>query len=86
MIFVNRFGIMRDMAEYRLTITAMYGKEIYHTNYLNPTAELISTIVLPARIYFIEVRKGKKVSVQKSIKQKTYNFTIIFFSANFKSS
>ena len=61
---------MRDMAEYRLTITAMYGKEIYHTNYLNPTAELlISTIVLPARIYFIEVRKGKKVSVQKSIKQ-----------------
>jgi len=50
---------MRDLVEYRLTITDMYGKEIYHTKYLNPTAELISTTILPARSDLIEHRKRK---------------------------
>ena len=52
-----------------LTITDIYGKEIYHTHVLNPTPEVrIPTSDLPAGIYFIKVKKGNRISVQKFIK------------------
>jgi hypothetical protein len=52
-----------------LTITDIYGKQIYHTGVLNLTPELrIPTSDFPAGIYFIKVKKGKRISVQKFIK------------------
>jgi len=52
------------------TITDIYGKEVYHSVYLNPNPEsIIPTADFSAGIYFIKVRKGKKTSVQKFIKQ-----------------
>lgn len=53
-----------------LTISDMYGKEVYHSVDLIPNPEfVIPTADFSAGIYFIKVRKGKKVSVQKFIKQ-----------------
>jgi hypothetical protein len=52
-----------------LSITDIYGKEIYHSNGLNPTSELrIPASDFPAGIYFVKVKKGKKISVLKFIK------------------
>jgi hypothetical protein len=52
-----------------LTITDIYGKQIYHTGVLNPTTELrIPTSDFQAGIYFIKVKKGKRISIQKFIK------------------
>ena len=52
-----------------LSITDNFGKEIYHNVILNPTPELrISTSDFPAGVYFMKVKKGKKISVQKFIK------------------
>ncbi len=53
-----------------LTITDIYGKEIYHSKILNPKPELLIPVSdYPAGIYFIKVKKGNKISVQKFIKQ-----------------
>ena len=52
-----------------LTITDIYGKQIYHTGALNPTPELrIPTYDFPAGVYFVKVKKGKTISVLKFIK------------------
>jgi len=52
-----------------LFITNIYGKEIYQTHVLNSTPELrIPTSDFPAGIYFIQVKKGNRISVQKFIK------------------
>jgi hypothetical protein len=52
------------------TITDLYGKEIFHSKNLNPGTELhIPTSDFPAGIYFLKVKKGKRISVQKFIKQ-----------------
>jgi hypothetical protein len=53
-----------------LSITDIYGKEIYHSKILNPTTELlIPTSDFTSGIYIIKVKKGGKESVQKIIKQ-----------------
>jgi hypothetical protein len=53
-----------------LTITDIFGKDVYHSKDLNPGTELrIPTTDLPAGIYFIKIRDGKKISGQKFIKQ-----------------
>jgi len=52
-----------------LSITDMYGKELYYSKVLNPTTELrIPTSDFPSGIYFIQVKKGNRISVQKFIK------------------
>jgi len=52
-----------------LTIIDMFGKEIYHTQVLNLTPELrIPTSDFPSGIYFIQVKKGNRISVRKFIK------------------
>jgi len=52
-----------------ININDMYGKQIYHTGVLNPTPELrIPTSDFPAGIYFIQVKKENRISVQKFIK------------------
>lgn len=51
------------------TISDIYGEEIYHSHDLNPGHELrISISDFPAGIYFIKVKKGNKINVQKFIK------------------
>jgi hypothetical protein len=53
-----------------LIITDIFGKDVYHSSDLNPGPELrIPTTDLPAGIYFIKFRNGKKLSVHKFIKQ-----------------
>jgi hypothetical protein len=52
-----------------LTITDMCGKQIYHIDALNPTFDLrIPISDFPAGIYFIKLKNGKKISIQKFIK------------------
>jgi len=52
-----------------LNITNILGKEIYRSGVLNPTPELrIPTSDFPPGIYFIQVKKGNRISVQKFIK------------------
>ncbi len=52
-----------------LTITDIYGKEIYHSKILNPSHEFrIPTSELPAGIYIIQVKNMKRKSEQKFIK------------------
>jgi hypothetical protein len=53
-----------------LTITDIYGKEIFHSKILNPKPELIIPVSdYPAGIYFIKVKNGNKIRIQKFIKQ-----------------
>ncbi|MDO9258152.1 MAG: exo-alpha-sialidase [Bacteroidales bacterium] len=53
-----------------ITVIDMHGKEIYQSKNLNPGQEFnIPTFDFPVGIYFIQVKKGKSISVQKFIKQ-----------------
>lgn len=52
-----------------ITITDLYGEKIYHSEGLNSTRKvLIPVSDLPAGVYFIRLKNGKKISVQKFIK------------------
>jgi len=52
-----------------LSITDMYGKELYYSKVLNSTTELrIPTSDFPAGLYFIRVRQENRAGVQKLIK------------------
>jgi len=52
-----------------LTITDIYGKEIYQSGILNPTPELVvSATDFPSGIYFIRLKSGNRIGVQKFIK------------------
>jgi len=52
-----------------LTITNMYGKELYYSKVLNPTPEIrIPTSDFPTGLYFIQLKNGNSISVQKFIK------------------
>ena len=51
------------------TITDIYGKEIYHSGILNATPEILITVSnYPAGIYFIKVKNGNRINIQKFIK------------------
>jgi hypothetical protein len=52
-----------------LTITDIYGKEIYHSGILNSSPELhIPVSGFPAGIYFIQLKNKTGKSLQKFIK------------------
>ncbi|MDO9258153.1 MAG: T9SS type A sorting domain-containing protein [Bacteroidales bacterium] len=52
-----------------LSISDIYGKQIYYTSVLNSTPELhIPTSGFPAGIYLIRLKNGERISVQKFIK------------------
>jgi hypothetical protein len=52
-----------------LTIIDIYGKEIYQSGILNATPELVvSAADFPSGIYFIRLKSGNRISVQKFIK------------------
>jgi hypothetical protein len=52
-----------------VSVFDIYGKVIYHTDVLNPTSELrIPVSDFSSGIYFLKVKKGKRVSAQKFIK------------------
>ena len=52
-----------------LAIVDMYGKEVYHNGAFNPNTErLIPINDFRAGIYFIRLKNGKRISIQKFIK------------------
>ena len=52
-----------------LTITDIYGKEIYHSGILSSSPEIrIPVSDFPAGIYFIKIKNGNRINIQKFIK------------------
>ena len=53
----------------QLTISDIYGKQIYNSGVLNPTTEhSIPTSDFPSGFYVIRLKNGNRISVQKFIK------------------